>query len=166
MSHVAKLLLILALAILGVVSVMGQEEECSSSVYLDILTEALPTFESAADQTSTTSAALLLSQRLQKVASKCGDNSYTSDEMGLNSIIGPVDISTGFYRYEAEFSDYFNLDAVEIDASCIGGSSSLVFDTSGGSDNGILEIREDCTLFFEIDADDDWTFSLEPLLSN
>lgn len=94
----------------------------------------------------------------------CDDLVFTSDDYGLQPLIGPIEIPEGFYRLRATTDGFLIADLVTVDGECSGsGFGSTLFNMfSGVGEAQIIFTSEGCLGFIEItNTLEPWTLTFE-----
>jgi len=89
---------------------------------------------------------------------------FTSEESGLNAVLGPIELSTGIYRVTATTDGFLIADIQEVSGTCDTGFSGLFNIFNGQAETGAqnLLLSTGCNALIEIsNVQSAWTLDFE-----
>lgn len=172
MRFVLMLLFVLSMTV-GVYAQKDEQDtgfsECNPADMTETLQEALDAIPTDEDSAAFVDGLAKLSSIVQNYQVTCSGLAWSSEELGMQPVIGPVEIPVGNYRIRFSTQGYGIVELDVTDGSCnVGMGSRIVFNVMEGqaSPPGAQKVLESegCTALMTLsNTRQSWELSLEQL---
>lgn len=159
-----RFVIVVVLGLLIAAVVMAQDvevpEECQAAKVADTLSD----FASQVDKGETDLGAVI--DELLALRAGCDDLAWSSDEDGMQPVIGPVTLPEGLYRFAVETDGFMIAELEVIDGDCESKSILGLFNLMQGQGNGAQQLVESSgceTLIIIGNTSDAWTMTAQKL---
>jgi len=161
MKKVGWCIFTILMLLLGITAFAQETEQSCTSEQLQPYQDTLVEIASAlATAENPLEILVALDAGIDAIRWTCTGKAYTSEDYGLEAVIGPVMFSGTLYKATLTSDTFASISVTAISGECDEFNLMTIGSFEGGEANTLYEFEE-CVAMFEINASKPWTFVIE-----